>query len=104
MPRDVTTRWNSTYDMLSFALEYRKAIDILTADRRHGLRAYELSEREWTIASQLCDVLKVRNATIPQIALSSLITSRAGLEGCNTIFLPRNTQSCHRYPCYGLYQ
>jgi hypothetical protein len=44
MPRDVTTRWNSTYDMLKFALEYRKAIDILTADRQNDLRNYELSE------------------------------------------------------------
>jgi len=32
MPRDVTTCWNSTYDMLKFALEYCKAINILTAD------------------------------------------------------------------------
>ncbi|KAF8226257.1 hypothetical protein L208DRAFT_1014983, partial [Tricholoma matsutake] len=30
IPRDVTTHWNSTYDMLNFALEYQKAIDILT--------------------------------------------------------------------------
>jgi hypothetical protein len=46
IPRDVATRWNSTYDMLRFALEYRKAIDILTADRNNDLRSYELSERE----------------------------------------------------------
>jgi len=37
MPCDVTTRWNSTYDMLKFALEYCKAIDILTADRQNDL-------------------------------------------------------------------
>ena len=60
MPRDVTTHWNSTYDMLNFAIEYRQAIDTLTADQRHELRAYELNEREWIIVSQLCDVLKVR--------------------------------------------
>jgi len=58
IPRDVKTRWNSTYEMLDFAIEYRKAIDILTADRQNELRDYELSEREWIIAKQLCSVLK----------------------------------------------
>ena len=72
IPRDVTTRWNSTYDMLNFALEYRKAIDVLTGDRQNQLRNYELSEREWTIAKQLCDVLKVSNVSNPRIAESSV--------------------------------
>jgi hypothetical protein len=71
MPRDVMMRWNSTYDMLKFALEYRKAIDILTADRQNELRNYELSEQEWTIAAQLSDVLKVSNISNPRIADSS---------------------------------
>ncbi|KAH9999544.1 hypothetical protein BJV77DRAFT_921615, partial [Russula vinacea] len=37
MPRDISTRWKSTYDMLCFASEYRLAIDMLTSDPRHGL-------------------------------------------------------------------
>ena len=59
MPRDITMHWNSTYDMLNFALEYREAIDILTANQQNELQAYELNEREWAIARQLSKILKV---------------------------------------------
>ena len=59
MPRDVLTRWNSTYDMLEFAVEYREAIDLITGNQRMKLRQYELSEEDWEIEMKLCDVLKV---------------------------------------------
>ena len=59
MPRDVSTRWNSTYDMLKFAIDYRKAIDRLTMDKNLGLRQYELSDEEWEIAKQLSTLLMV---------------------------------------------
>ena len=57
--------------MLSFAIEYQQAIDTLTADWFHELRAYELSESEWIIVSQLCDIFKVHENHIPWITLSS---------------------------------
>lgn len=60
MPRDVTTRWNSMFIMLEFALTHRKALDALTEDRTNGLREYEISRAEWQIAQQLHDALKVR--------------------------------------------
>ncbi|KAJ8591953.1 hypothetical protein M405DRAFT_685145, partial [Rhizopogon salebrosus TDB-379] len=59
MPRDVSTRWNSTFDMLEFAINYRKAIDAMTDKRKLGLGVYELDEHEWTLVMQLRDVLKV---------------------------------------------
>lgn len=90
MPRDVTTRWNSTYDMLNFALEYRNAIDILTADRQNELRAYELNDSEWIIATQLSDVLKVSHAFIPRIALSSTLCC-TGSQGRNSVLLAWHT-------------
>jgi hypothetical protein len=65
MPRDVSTRWNSTYDMLSFALKYRDALDIITGDREMKLRQYEMDNEEWDIARQLCEVLKIfKDATL----------------------------------------
>jgi hypothetical protein len=59
MPRDVATRWNSTFDMLRFAIEYRVAIDMVTAERNMKLRNFELGKEEWKIAEELCEVLKV---------------------------------------------
>jgi hypothetical protein len=59
MPRDVATRWNSTFEMLNYAVEHRKAVDIVTQRRDLGLREFELSDEEWDIAGQLRDVLKV---------------------------------------------
>ena len=59
IPRDVKNRWNSTYDMLRFSVEYRVAIDELASNRRFGLRKYEMSKEEWVVAAQLCKVLKV---------------------------------------------
>lgn len=59
MPRDVSTRWNSTFDMLDFALKYRPAIDTMTATRELNLRKYELVAEEWKIAGELRTVLQV---------------------------------------------
>lgn len=70
MPRDVRTRWNSTYDMLKFALEYKEGIKMLTSDLTNGLRKYELDEEEWVLVKELVNTLKVtlshsRIVTIP---------------------------------------
>jgi hypothetical protein len=59
MPRDVSTRWNSTYDMVEFALEYRAALNTMTADRDMNLRQFELSKKEWGMATELCEALRV---------------------------------------------
>src|ERR1700720_3067685 len=68
MPRDVSTRWNSTYDMLDFAVGYQSAIDDMTGDKTTNLRKYELDDGEWKIAEQLRDTLKVHVSQRPHLA------------------------------------
>ena len=55
----MSTRWNSTYDMILFATEYHAVLDIMTADRDMNLRKYELSKKEWGMATELCEALQV---------------------------------------------
>jgi hypothetical protein len=59
LPRDVSTRWNSTFNMLDAALDKRKAINELTGDKKNKVRELELQEEEWEILEQLRDVLEV---------------------------------------------
>lgn len=59
MPQDVSTWWNSTYDMLKFTLTYQDALDTITSEKEMKLQKYKLDEEEWEITSQLRDVLKV---------------------------------------------
>jgi hypothetical protein len=59
IPCDVATRWNSTFDMLNFAIKYEEAINAITANRDMKMRALELDANEWVIAVQLRDTLKV---------------------------------------------
>jgi len=65
IPRDVSTRWSSTYNMLDFAMEYRKALESMTSDRKNDLQQFELSEEEWVIAEGLRDTLNIlKDATL----------------------------------------
>lgn len=45
--------------MILFATEYHAALDFMTADRDMNLRKYELSKKEWGMATELCEVLQV---------------------------------------------
>jgi len=76
MPRGVATCWNSTFDMLDFAVQYRVAIDAMTAVREFDLRKHELVSAEWDIAAELRDVLKVSNPSLLLVLLVFTILSR----------------------------
>jgi hypothetical protein len=60
IPRDVVTRWNSKFDMMEFALRYRKPIDAITVDKQVKFRKHELDEEHWQIIEELVGLLGVR--------------------------------------------
>jgi hypothetical protein len=59
MPQDVLTQWNSTYNMLEFAVQYQTAIDSITGDQDMKMHELELDSGEWKLAKQLHNTLKV---------------------------------------------
>ncbi|KAG1744021.1 uncharacterized protein EDB91DRAFT_1004174, partial [Suillus paluster] len=51
--------------MLQYALKHWDAIDAVTQCRDLGLRAFEMTDNEWRIVEQLCNVLKIlKDATL----------------------------------------
>ena len=58
IPRDVRTRWNSTYDTMRFILNYRSVVQRITT-RAYELTSVRLAEEEWDYLEQLVVVLKV---------------------------------------------
>ncbi|GJF00150.1 hypothetical protein PsYK624_164290 [Phanerochaete sordida] len=59
MPRDIATRWNSMFTMLSFALKYQKVVDKLTGDREADLWNLKVDDDEWELVQQLHNVLQI---------------------------------------------
>lgn len=59
MPRDVATWWNSTYDMLDFAVGHSELIQRLVVNINNKMTNLQLSEEEWGYAKELRDALKV---------------------------------------------
>ncbi|KAJ3002262.1 hypothetical protein NUW54_g5941 [Trametes sanguinea] len=68
--------------------DYRKAFDILCADKANKLRQYELSEGEWTIAIQLRKVLRVRlcKPYMTAVAHALIIVFSLYSERCSQLF------------------
>jgi hypothetical protein len=61
--------------MLEFTAEYQEAIDSITANRDMKLRQFEMTEEEWEIATQLCDVLKVSTIHLVLTYCLTLLTT-----------------------------
>ncbi|KAF9059142.1 hypothetical protein BDP27DRAFT_1239377, partial [Rhodocollybia butyracea] len=53
LPRDVTTRWNSTYDMLAAFIKMKDVVNLFLDRASNGLSDYCLSEGEWDAINDL---------------------------------------------------
>ena len=52
MPRDVSTCWNSTFDMVDFTIDYQPVIDAITGNRDMKMQSFELDASKWVIAKE----------------------------------------------------
>jgi hypothetical protein len=83
--------------MLVFALDYHKAIDIITGDRE--MRKYELSEGEWELVEQLWDVLEVCRLIAYHFSRSHGLL--VDIQGGHPFLLAFDTEPCHCDTCHG---
>ena len=65
MVRDVTTRWNSTSELLARAITLRRALNLLVGYEQHNkprsarLQRFKLTAAEWELLEQLWLLLDV---------------------------------------------
>ncbi|KIM68548.1 hypothetical protein SCLCIDRAFT_105396, partial [Scleroderma citrinum Foug A] len=55
---DCPTRWNLSFDLINFVVDYRAPIKDMTDKRKLGLITYALDDHEWQLLGQLRDILK----------------------------------------------
>ncbi|KAL1749768.1 hypothetical protein FB107DRAFT_224964, partial [Schizophyllum commune] len=70
IPRDVSTRWNSTHDMADYCVDHIKPLKAFLADEENDLEAFELTAQQWRCTKQLRQVLKaslLTSASFPRI-------------------------------------
>ena len=60
LPRDVATRWNSTYDMLAAFVEMKDPVMKFLDRSSNGMSEYLLDDDEWEAIEGLVSALKVR--------------------------------------------
>ncbi|KAF9524138.1 hypothetical protein CPB83DRAFT_727737, partial [Crepidotus variabilis] len=57
LTRRVPTRWNSDFNCLNSHFHFRDVVEALTSTSSLGLRAYHLSDDQWLMAEDVCEVL-----------------------------------------------
>ncbi|KIM50504.1 hypothetical protein SCLCIDRAFT_145313, partial [Scleroderma citrinum Foug A] len=58
IPRDVSTRWNSLFDLANFICKHETAIESITDKQKLKMTDLALDAHEWVLLRQLRDILK----------------------------------------------
>ena len=103
MPRDVSTQWNSSCDMVEFAVEHHEPINVITQRRDLGLRKFELSDKEWATLKELQGVLTVstRKRLEATYIINKIKQNHTDIERRYSVLLAWKPQSCDGDPCNG---
>ena len=93
IPQDVSTHWNSTFDMLNIALQYCKATNAISVECNLQLQPFEFSNIEWNIAEQLWDILKVSSHLPPCSDISIIFATHVACQILKdaTLFFSQST-------------
>jgi hypothetical protein len=93
LPRDVRTCWNSTYNMLVVAVQYKEVLNALTADCNLPLWRYKLSDNDWAIIEDLVYTLEVCASFDVNVVLTPSLTD---LQEGDTSILLGQKHHCER--------
>ena len=93
IPWDVIMHWNSTHDMMVFALKYWRPIDSITVDKSLKMQKYELDNKGWSIIEQLVSVLQVSTTYSHQALLTSTICSTSQQYKLATLYFSQDSAS-----------
>ena len=102
MPRDISTWWNSMFDMIKFAVAYCEPLNDLTGCQAMKLQDYELTEDEWKIAEQLSGVLDV--APVLYIFWTINLHCYLDFQTSYSFFLWWNSKPFESNSCNGLHR
>ena len=80
--------------MLSFVVQYQKAIEHMTSNLRNDLQQLKMLEEEWEIVEALWDTLKVHVGHVTNTYPHQLVLGKFGLVWSGAIFAgPETGQS-----------
>ncbi|KAE9395040.1 hypothetical protein BT96DRAFT_826824, partial [Gymnopus androsaceus JB14] len=95
LPRDVATRWNSTYDMMKVAREYTAVVDEITGNKSLNLRKFELSDKQWDIVDDLLHIFKSATLLFSRDNISTIAQVIPMMDVIDDFFTETPTRMLH---------